>query len=102
MRLRRGAAYVYIDGKRLDEPYIENDRRDIGPEETFKVPRGPLLRHGRQPLAVVRLARLGLGAAQERHRQGLHDLLAASADLFPLSAGSASADSARGQSKTIA
>ena len=40
MRLRRGAAYVYIDGKRLDEPYIENDRRDIGPEETFKVPAG--------------------------------------------------------------
>jgi signal peptidase I len=40
IRLRRGAAYVYIDGKRLDEPYIENDRRDIGPEETFKVPAG--------------------------------------------------------------
>jgi signal peptidase I len=40
MRLRRGAAYVYVDGKRLDEPYIENDRRDIGPEETFRVPQG--------------------------------------------------------------
>ena len=40
IRLRRGAAYVYIDGKRLDEPYIEHDRRDIGPEETFKVPAG--------------------------------------------------------------
>ena len=40
IRLRRGAAYVYIDGKRLEEPYIENDRRDIGPEETFKVPQG--------------------------------------------------------------
>jgi signal peptidase I len=38
MRLRRGAAYVYVDGKRLDEPYIQNDRRDIGPEETFRVP----------------------------------------------------------------
>ncbi len=38
IRLRRGAAYVYIDGKRLEEPYIENDRRDIGPEETFRVP----------------------------------------------------------------
>jgi signal peptidase I len=38
IRLKRGAAYVYIDGKRLEEPYIENDRRDIGPEETFKVP----------------------------------------------------------------
>ena len=40
MRLRRGAAYVYIDGKRLDEPYIENDRRDIGPAETYRVPAG--------------------------------------------------------------
>ena len=40
IRLRRGAAFVYIDGKRLEEPYIENDRRDIGPEETFRVPQG--------------------------------------------------------------
>lgn len=40
MRIRRGAAYVYIDGKRLDEPYIQNDRRDIGPAETFRVPLG--------------------------------------------------------------
>ena len=38
IRLLRGAAFVYIDGQRLDEPYIEHDRRDIGPEETFKVP----------------------------------------------------------------
>ncbi len=40
MRLKRGAAYVYVNGKRLDEPYIENDRRDIGPEETYRVPAG--------------------------------------------------------------
>jgi signal peptidase I len=40
IRLKRGAAYVYVDGKRLDEPYIQNDRRDIGPEETFRVPLG--------------------------------------------------------------
>jgi signal peptidase I len=40
IRLRRGAAFVYVDGRRLDEPYIENDRRDIGPEETFRVPAG--------------------------------------------------------------
>jgi signal peptidase I len=38
IRLRRGAAFVYIDGKRLEEPYIEQDRRDIGPEERFRVP----------------------------------------------------------------
>jgi signal peptidase I len=40
IRLRRGAAYVFIDGRRLEEPYIENDRRDIGPEETYRVPLG--------------------------------------------------------------
>jgi signal peptidase I len=40
IRLRRGAAYVYIDGRRLEEPYIEQDRRDIGPEESFRVPQG--------------------------------------------------------------
>jgi signal peptidase I len=38
MRVRRGAAYVFINGKRLEEPYIEQDRRDIGPGETFRVP----------------------------------------------------------------
>jgi signal peptidase I len=38
IRLIRGAAFVYIDGGRLEEPYIEHDRRDIGPEEKFRVP----------------------------------------------------------------
>jgi len=40
IRLRRGAAFVYIDGRRLEEPYIDHDRRDIGPEERFNVPPG--------------------------------------------------------------
>ena len=44
IRLRRGAAFVYIDGG-LEEPYIENDRRDIGPEDSYRAS-GPLLRHG--------------------------------------------------------
>jgi signal peptidase I len=38
VRIRQGAAFVYVDGKRLEEPYIEQDRRDIGPAETFRVP----------------------------------------------------------------
>ncbi len=38
VRLIRGAAFVYVDGRRLDEPYIEKDRRDIGPAEKFNVP----------------------------------------------------------------
>jgi signal peptidase I len=40
IRLRRGAAFVYVDGRRLEEPYIEHDRRDIGPAEKFEVPPG--------------------------------------------------------------
>jgi signal peptidase I len=40
IRLIQGAAYVYIGGRRLEEPYIEHDRRDIGPAETFRVPKG--------------------------------------------------------------
>jgi signal peptidase I len=38
IRLQQGAAFVYVDGRRLEEPYIEHDRRDIGPEESFTVP----------------------------------------------------------------
>jgi len=40
IRLRRAAALVYIDGRRLDEPYIENDRREIDLKMTFRVPEG--------------------------------------------------------------
>jgi signal peptidase I len=38
IRVRNGLAYAYIDGQRLEEPYIEQDRRDIGPAEKFTVP----------------------------------------------------------------
>ena len=40
IRVRNGLGYVYIDGQRLDEPYIQRSRRDIGPAESFKVPKG--------------------------------------------------------------
>lgn len=38
IRVHRGVAFVYIDGRRLEEPYVEHDRRDIGPAESFRVP----------------------------------------------------------------
>ncbi len=38
IRLIRGAGYVYIDGKKLDEPYVQRDRRDIGPGKTYRIP----------------------------------------------------------------
>ncbi len=40
IRMHRDLAYVYIDGERLPEPYIERERRDIGPAESFVVPPG--------------------------------------------------------------
>ena len=38
VRVRGGAAYVYVDGVELEEPYIEQERRDVGPEKRFRVP----------------------------------------------------------------
>jgi signal peptidase I len=35
-----GSSYVFIDGKRLEEPYIQPDRRDTRGAETFEVPQG--------------------------------------------------------------
>ena len=41
LRLRRGYTYVYINGKALDESaYLTTTRRDTGPANTFKVPKG--------------------------------------------------------------
>ena len=40
LRTVGGLSYVYIDGKKLDEPYIGRNRRDAGGPETFKVPQG--------------------------------------------------------------
>jgi signal peptidase I len=40
IRLHRGEAYVYIDGSKLEEPYIGPGRRDLGPEQSYKVPPG--------------------------------------------------------------
>ena len=40
LRNEGGSSYVYINGKKLDEPYIEPDRRDTRGAETFNVPQG--------------------------------------------------------------
>ena len=41
VRLNRGDGYVFIDGRRLEEPYIFAGRRDHGPElEPKKIPPG--------------------------------------------------------------
>ena len=40
LRNERGSSYVYINGKKLDEPYIQPERRDTRGPETFNVPEG--------------------------------------------------------------
>ena len=39
-RLLQGRDVVYVDGRKLEEPYVEADRRGFGPEKTFEVPKG--------------------------------------------------------------
>ena len=39
-RVMRGREYVYVDGRRLDEPYVQPEKRGFGPAETFRVPDG--------------------------------------------------------------
>jgi signal peptidase I len=40
IRLRSGAAFVYVDGRGLEEPYVDTSRRGSGPEQSFRVPEG--------------------------------------------------------------
>ena len=84
VRLLRGEGYVFINGKKLDEPYIEPERRSTEEFGPVTVPKRQLLHDGRQPLPVVRLARVGIGAARQPDRQGLRDLLAAEPHFAPL------------------
>jgi signal peptidase I len=40
LRTERGLSYVYINGRKLDEPYIGPGRRDSRGPETFQIPEG--------------------------------------------------------------
>lgn len=40
LRYEGGLSYVYINGKKLDEPYIGPNRRDARGPETFLIPKG--------------------------------------------------------------
>jgi signal peptidase I len=40
LRIERGQSYVYINGRKLDEPYISANRRDSRGPESFQVPPG--------------------------------------------------------------
>jgi signal peptidase I len=34
------AGFIFIDGQKLEEPYVQQSRRDSGPEKTWHVPQG--------------------------------------------------------------
>jgi signal peptidase I len=38
LRLIKSREYVYVDGQRLEEPYVEGERRAFGPQATFNIP----------------------------------------------------------------
>ncbi|HSI97855.1 MAG TPA: signal peptidase I [Gaiellaceae bacterium] len=40
LRVVRDREHVYIDGSRLEEPYVQPDKRGFGPAETFRIPEG--------------------------------------------------------------
>jgi signal peptidase I len=39
-RVIHGSGYIFINGQKLDEPYIQQSRRDIGPTRSWHVPQG--------------------------------------------------------------
>ena len=76
VRLQQGEGYVYINGRKLDEPYVKDGRRAVREFGPTKIPKNGYFMMGDNRF-VLRLARLGLGPARQPHRQGLRDVLAA-------------------------
>ena len=68
--------FVSINGKPLHEPYIDPKLRDTI-TNSWHVPQGQLLLHGRRPRALVRLPHVGHGAEVEPDRACAVHLLAA-------------------------
>ena len=77
VRLQQGEGYVYVNGRKLDEPYVKDGRRAVREFGPTKVAKNGYFMMGDNRAFVLRLARLGLGPARQSHRQGLRDLLAA-------------------------
>ena len=76
--------YVYIDGQRLDEPYVKPDRRDAETHRARTIPPGRYFFMGDNRRDLVRLAPVGDGPALRPDREGRRRLLAAEPHLAPL------------------
>ena len=83
--------YIWINGKELNEPYIQPARRQPRRREQPELSQqdlacaeGPVLLHGRQPRRILRLTYLGNRPTQEPGRQGGCHLLAATPRLGPM------------------
>ena len=76
-RWREQNGYIYINGKKLNEPYVKAGSSRHGDESGEDRPQGPVPDARRQPRVVLRLAPLGHGSSEEPDRAGVRDLLAA-------------------------
>jgi hypothetical protein len=67
---------VFVNGEKLDEPYVKAGRPRRRDRTLARTRRG-VLPDGRQSLVLMRLPGLGLGAARADDREGREDLQAA-------------------------
>ena len=75
-RWRVQDGFVYINGEKLDEPYVKPERRDAGHDPGEDHPEGRVPDAWRQPLFLVRLASLGDRSQGQPHRPCVRHLLA--------------------------
>ena len=97
-RVGEAAGAIFVNGARIIEPVRPCSRARLAVVLGDRGPAGELLRGGRQPPQLVRLARLGVRAAWCDRRPRRRDLLAVAPDRGPLASRSATIAAAFGPS----
>ena len=85
LRSEMGLSYVYINGKKLDEPYIGRNRRDARGPETFQVPQGQYFMMGDNRSQSCDSREWGTVPRENLIGKVFADLLAAQPHLDPVS-----------------